>query len=91
MVPRDWKLANAVPISRKGVESNPNYRLESLTSTPEKIAESILMDHILDFLEGNALIRDSQHGFRRRRNCLTNLVAFYDWMTKQIDVDNCEI
>jgi len=88
-VPRDWKLANVVPIFKKGEKSNPsNYRPVSLTSIPGKIMESILRDHILDFLEGNALIRDSQHGFRRRRNCLTNLLEFYDWVTKQRDEGN---
>ena len=88
-MPRDWKLENVVPIFKKGEISNPsNYRPVSLTSIPGKIMESILRDHILDFLEGNALIRNSQHGFRRRRNCLTNLLEFYDWVTKQREEGN---
>ena len=88
-VPKDWRRANVVPIFKKGEKSNPgNYRPVSLTSIPGKIMESILRDHLLDFLEGNALIRDSQHGFRRRRNCLTNLLEFYDWATEERDKGN---
>ena len=38
--------------------------------------ESILRDKIVEFLEKNNIIRDSQHGFRNRRSCLTNLLDF---------------
>ena len=38
--------------------------------------ESILRDKIVEFLEKNNIIRDSQHGFRNRRSCLTTLLDF---------------
>ena len=50
--------------------------------------ESILRDHILEFLEGNLLIRESPHGFRIRRNYLTNLLEFYNWVTEERDKRN---
>ena len=38
--------------------------------------ESILRDKIVEFLEKDNIIRDSQHGLRNRRSCLTNLLDF---------------
>ena len=40
--------------------------------------ESILRDKIVEFLEKNNIIRDSQHGFRNKRSCLTNLDFLHD-------------
>ena len=76
----EWKLVNVTPLFKKGDKSNPgNYRPISLTSVICKLMESILRDKIVEFLEKNNSIRDSQHGFRNRRSCLTNLLDFlYD-------------
>ena len=54
--------------------------------------ESIIKDKIIDFLDENEPIRDTQHGFRKSRSCLTNLLEFLDIATdsfdqgKQVDV-----
>ena len=42
--------------------------------------ESILRDKIVEFLEKNNIIRDSQHGFRNKRSCLTNLLDFLHYI-----------
>ena len=71
----EWKLDNITPLFNKGDKSNlGNYRPISLTSVVCKLMESILRDKIVEFLEKNNIIRDSQHGFRNRRSCLTNLL-----------------
>ena len=39
-VPTDWKLANVMPIYKKGRKDDPgNYRPVSLTSVPRKLTE----------------------------------------------------
>jgi len=74
------------PIFKKGVKSQTsNYRPVSLTSQVSKVIESVLRDAIVSHLETNELIRDSQHGFRKGRSCLTNLLVFLDKVTKYID------
>ena len=78
-VPEDWKLADVTPIFKKGDRKSPgNYRPISLTSVVCKLLETIIRDKIVEYLEKYNLIRDTQHGFRRRRSCLTNLLEFYN-------------
>jgi len=86
VVPDDWKIANVYPIFKKGVKSQiSNYRPVSLTSQVSKVIESVLRDAIVSHLETNELIQDSQHGFRKGRSCLTNLLVFLDKVTGYID------
>ena len=85
-VPSDWKEANVCPIFKKGSRSQPgNYRPVSLTSQICKLCESILRDKMVQYIESNGLIQDSQHGFRRGRSCLTNLLIFLDKVTRDVD------
>ena len=79
IVPNDWKLANVTPIFKKGCKSQPgNYRPISLTSVVCKLMESIIRDKLVNFLETNDIIKDSQHGFRNKRSCVSNLLDFYN-------------
>ena len=88
-VPKDWKLANVVPIHKKGDRACfKNYRPISLTSTLGKILETIITKQITTHLETNNLIHDSQHGFRNHRSCLTNLIEFFHHMMEKYDTNN---
>ena len=49
--------------------------------------ESIIVDKISDHLESNSLLRNSQHGFRRHRSCLTNLLEFFHFVFSEHDRD----
>ena len=88
VVPHDWKLANICPIYKKGPRNKAeNYRPVSLTSQVCKLFESIMRDVLVDHLEKNMLINNSQHGFRKGRSCLTNLLTFLDKVTGSLDSD----
>ena len=86
MVPEDWRIANVVPLFKKGSRDNPgNYRLVSLTSVVDKVLERIIRDRIYNHLERNNLIRDSQRSFVKGRSCLTNLIELFEKVTKEVD------
>ncbi|RMC06334.1 hypothetical protein DUI87_15765 [Hirundo rustica rustica] len=85
-VPDDWKLANVTLIHKKGAKEDPgSYRPVSLTSVPGKIMEQFILSAITQNLQDGQGIRPSQHGFRRGRSCLTNLISFYDQVTHLVD------
>ena len=85
IVPGDWKTANVTLIFKKGPA---NYRAISLTSVLCKIMEAVISDAIVNHLETNKLITDTQHGFRNGRSCLTNLLSYLELLTKNIDEGN---
>ena len=43
------------------------------------------MGEITWHVRGVQGIRPSQHGFMKDRLCLTNLISFYDWVTRLVD------
>ncbi|KAF1468861.1 hypothetical protein FQV17_0013719, partial [Megadyptes antipodes antipodes] len=86
-VPDDWRLASVTPIYRKGRKEDPgNYRPVSLTSVPGKVMERFILRALTRHERDNQGIRPSQHhGFMRGRSCLTNLISFYDKVTRLVD------
>ncbi|KAJ7397925.1 RNA-directed DNA polymerase from mobile element jockey-like protein [Pitangus sulphuratus] len=82
-VPADQKLANVVPMFKKGKKEDPgNYKPVSLTSTPGKILEKIILGSIEKHLKDNTVIGHRQHGFRRS---FSSLISFYDRVTHLVD------
>ena len=47
--------------------------------------EAIIRDHMMDFLIKHKLINSSQYGFLKARSCLTNLLCFFEEITKWVD------
>ncbi|KAK4810061.1 hypothetical protein QYF61_007225 [Mycteria americana] len=85
-VPDNWRLANVMPIYKKGQKEDlGNYRPVSLTSVPGKLMEQFILSALNRHVQANQGIRPSQHGFRKGRSCLTNLISFYDKVTCLVD------
>src|SRR2546425_5338436 len=85
-IPLQWKMANVVPIFKKGSKKDVgNYRPVSLTCHGSKILEKIIKEEIVKFLEDNKKITRSQHGFRSKKSCLTNLLHFMERILEQVD------
>nr|VZI19906.1 unnamed protein product [Spirometra erinaceieuropaei] len=85
-LPPDWKSAWITPLYKGGTRvSANNYRPVSLTSICCKIMEKIIKQQLMQFLEQNHLLSDSQHGFRKSRSCLTNLLYCLEHWTRAVD------
>nr|VZI05818.1 unnamed protein product [Spirometra erinaceieuropaei] len=85
-LPPDWKSAWITPLYKGGsrVSAN-NYRPVSLTSICCKIMKKIIKQQLMQFLEQNHLHSDSQHGFRKGRSCVTNLLYCLEHWTRAVD------
>ena len=76
-LPEEWKLANVVPIFKKGSKTEvKNYRPISLTCLVMKVFERIVKEKLLSLT--NDLLDPRQHGFLEHKSCTTNMVLFCD-------------
>ena len=86
IVPLEWKEANIIPLFKKTFKKQVcKFRPVSLTSVICTLLETIIRDHMVDFLIKHELINPSQHGFLKARSCLTNLLCFFEEITKWVD------
>ena len=86
IVPSEWKEANIIPLFKKGSRNKPeNYRPVSLTSVVCNLLETLIRDHMMEILVKHKLINTSQHGFLKARSCLTNLLCFFEEITKWVN------
>ena len=49
------------------------------------MVESIIRDELVRHLDYNKLINNTQHGFRKGYSCATNLLAFLEKVTMEMD------
>ena len=76
-LPRAWKLARVIPLyeGKSVKEKASTYRQIGLTNVAGKILERIIARHLNEFLDSNKIISKSQHGERRGRSTVTNLLS----------------
>lgn len=74
-LPKSLKISRVIPIFKGGDRCAPeNYRPISLTSHVSKIIERIIVEKIVNLLDTLKLFNQNQHGFRRGRSCLSQLI-----------------
>ena len=85
IVPAFYKKQIVTPVYKKGSRTSAaNYRPISLTAHEVKIFERIIRDKMMEFLESQHLLSSNQHGFRKGRSCLTQLLKHYDYIIKNL-------
>ena len=80
-LPKEWKRAIVSPIFKGGNRQNAaSYRPVALLPVVSKVLESLVDDHIRQHLDSTQILHGAQHGFRKGRSCVTNLLsAWNDW------------
>jgi len=85
-IPHDWKSAFITPIYKKGDRCDAsNYRPVSLTSITCKLLEHIIHSNVINHLLSNNVLSDTQHGFRKKRSCDTQLILTIDDLAQSIE------
>ena len=86
VLPEDWKTAEVTAIFKKGSRNEPgNYRPVSLTCVVCKVLETIIRDSVVNHFQDNDLYTKCQHGFRKRRSCMTQLLLTMEDFTEYIE------
>ena len=89
-IPQVYKEQFITPVYKKGNKTDPsNYRPVSLTSHVIKVFERIVRKNLVDYLEKNGMFSSKQHGFRKGRSCLTQLLQHMDFLLENY-LDNSE-
>jgi len=90
-IPEDWKSAYITPLFKKGDPCKAsNYRPVSLTSIPCKLLEHIVHSNVINHLLSHKVLTDSQHGFRKKRSCESQLILTADDLARGIE-DNEQV
>ena len=86
VVPPICKTATIIPIHKGKSRAAPkNYRPVALTSQLIKVFEKVVRKHMVAFMEEHNLLNQSQHGFRRGRSCLSQLIDHCDRITAAME------
>ena len=82
--PSYWKISEVIPIfkdeNRAMIEQ---YRPISLLCNVSKVLEKIIFDELYDIVK--IKIDESQHGFRKHRSVITQLLLFLELLYNEID------
>ena len=85
-MPDGINLAYITPIFKSGDKSDPaNYRPMALTNHITKIYERLIKKEIVFHLSSNQLFNETQHGFRKARSTITNLIEYYESILLQLE------
>ena len=86
VVPRDFKIANIIPVFKKGSQSCLcNYRPISLISVFSKLLEKLAYNRLIKFLEKNKILFENQYGFRAKHSTDHAILCIIDKIQKAIE------
>jgi hypothetical protein len=84
VIPMEWKMANVVPVHKKGDKANvANYRPISLLPVISKVLERCVHTYLYGIIKNDII--ENQHGFTKRKSTNTQLVEFYDGVYSNAD------
>ena len=84
--PDTWKLANVIPIFKKGDKSQPcNYRTVALLSCIGKLQERIVFINMYNFLIENNLLYKYQSGFLPHHSTVFQLIDIFHNICQAFD------
>ncbi len=85
-----WKFSIVVPIPKTGDVNDPsNYRPISLLPVLSKLLEKIVSSQLIQHLESNHLLSNTQHGFRPKSSTTSALLTLT--MTLYFNMDNKKV
>ena len=84
------KKGRITPIYKGGNRGNrQNYRGVALTSHCIKLFEKIIVRKMVIYMETHNLYNKGQHGFRAGHSCLSQLLAHYQEILKEMSNGHC--
>jgi hypothetical protein len=84
--PTDLKIGRITPIYKKGDKTDTeNYRPVTVLNIISKVFERLLNYQLYEYLDTNSKLSDTQHGYRKGKNCQTAIVEFLDYIYQEID------
>lgn len=84
--PHEWKHPIVIPVFKSGdSEDVSNFRPISLLPIMSKILEKVIASQLMNYLESNKLLSNTQHGFRAHLSTETALLKVTDELYSNID------
>ena len=88
-IPHKLQFGLVTPIHKGDSRSKAkNYRPIVLTSHLIKVLERVLTSCIMEYLEETRMLNNGQHGFRRTRSCLSQLMNHYQNLINVMESGN---
>ena len=86
LFPDAWKQALVVPIPKSGnLSLVHNYRPISLLLLPGKILEKLIHHQLSEYMEGEGLLSERQHGFRKGHSTTHAVAQLSNFVSKKLD------
>ena len=80
------KVAHIIPLFKSGDSATfTNYRPVSILPSFSKFLDRIVYNRLLNYIDKNKILWDSQYGFRKKHSTSLALIDIYDKISSAID------